>query len=49
MILFGSVASSSASKMDVSSLGNAVRGMTALSLLALSLAYLGYLQLKKCL
>ncbi|HEX2854104.1 MAG TPA: hypothetical protein VHO24_12770 [Opitutaceae bacterium] len=49
VIFFGGVASSLASRMDVQIIGNALRGMTAFSLLALSLAYLGYLQLKKCL
>ena len=46
---FGAIASSGSAKIGAHDLDNAVRGMTALSMLALALASLGYIKLRRCL
>jgi len=48
VVFFGATASSADGKLTPHDLDNAVRGMTALSILAISLAVLGYMKLKKC-
>ena len=48
VVILGAIASSDAGKFTPHDLDNAVRGMTALSTLAVSTAVLGYLKLKKC-
>jgi hypothetical protein len=48
-VLLGAIISSGSHKISLHDLGNAVRGLTALSMLALVLASLGYIKLKRCL
>jgi hypothetical protein len=49
VVFLGAIVSSGSNKIAGHDLDNAVRGMTALSLLALVLASLGYIKLKRCL
>jgi hypothetical protein len=47
-VFLGVIISSGSNKIPVHNLDNAVRGMTALSMLALVLASWGYIKLKRC-